>query len=72
VFTFIREKNAHVVKRATWNIKRQEERIEKAQKKRSEWKYEADKNKIPLKQRLDSIFDEFEGKNKHKNDQNSI
>jgi hypothetical protein len=35
VFKFIQEKNALVIKRATWNIKRQEEKIEKAKKKRS-------------------------------------
>jgi hypothetical protein len=49
----IQEKKALAVKRANWNLKRQDEKIESAQKRRTEWQYEETANSIPLKKRLD-------------------
>ena len=40
VFKFIDEKQAHLLRRKTWALKRQEEQVQIAKKKRQEWKIE--------------------------------
>ena len=60
VFTFIDEKKALESKRKTWNLKHQEEQVDKAKKQRTQWEYHNQDEASKLKTRFDAIFSQYE------------